>query len=110
MTSTRENVSDMGLVPGLCLGPRARPRVRSKRGAVHIPNRSVAERREVGSRVRLREPLAPDIALGRASQIAALLRFRLMREMRVGKMDQRNGERRRPRRVRPGHLIGDDDR
>src|SRR5690242_13341944 len=34
MTSTRENVSDIGIVPGLCLGPPARAGVRSKRGAV----------------------------------------------------------------------------
>ena len=35
ITSTFENVSDIGLSLGQCLGSWARARVRSKRGAVH---------------------------------------------------------------------------
>src|SRR4051794_34889370 len=34
MISTLENVSDIGIATGLCLGPPARAGVRSKRGAV----------------------------------------------------------------------------
>jgi hypothetical protein len=33
MTSTRENVSDIGVTPGLCLGPQAAP-VSGRNGAV----------------------------------------------------------------------------
>src|SRR5207248_9770172 len=36
MTSTFENVSDIGVCPGLCLGPPAKAGVRLKRGAVQI--------------------------------------------------------------------------
>jgi hypothetical protein len=35
ITSTFENVSDIGVCLGLCLGPPANAGVRSKRGAVH---------------------------------------------------------------------------
>src|SRR5437764_2932403 len=35
ITSTFENVSDIGVCPGLCLGPPAKAGVRLKRGAVH---------------------------------------------------------------------------
>src|SRR5512138_716616 len=35
ITSTFENVSDIGVCLGLCLGPPAKAGVRSKRGAVH---------------------------------------------------------------------------
>jgi hypothetical protein len=35
MISMRENVSDIGITPGLCLGLPAMAGVRSKRGAVH---------------------------------------------------------------------------
>src|ERR1700716_3496245 len=36
ITSTFENVSDIGVYLGLCLGPPAKAGVRSKQGAVHI--------------------------------------------------------------------------
>jgi hypothetical protein len=36
MISTRENVSDIGIAPGLRLGSPAKADVRSKRGAVHL--------------------------------------------------------------------------
>src|SRR4029077_12092554 len=36
MTSTFENVSDIGVRLGLCLAPPANAGVRSKRGAVHL--------------------------------------------------------------------------
>src|SRR5436305_5288435 len=36
MTSTFENVSDIGVCLGLYLGPPAKAGVRSKRGAVHL--------------------------------------------------------------------------
>src|SRR5262249_23263131 len=36
ITSTFENASDIGVSLGLCLGPPAIARVRSKRGALHI--------------------------------------------------------------------------
>src|SRR6266480_6018118 len=35
ITSTFEKVSDIGVCPGLCLGPPAKAGVRSKRGALH---------------------------------------------------------------------------
>src|SRR5207237_2602970 len=38
ITSTLENVSDIGLCLGLSLGPPASAGVRSKRGALHIPS------------------------------------------------------------------------
>src|ERR1700682_2143166 len=38
ITSTFENVSDIGVCLGLCLGPPANAGVRSKRGAVHEDN------------------------------------------------------------------------
>jgi hypothetical protein len=49
MTSTRENVSDIGIAPGLSLGPPVRAGVRSKRGAVHhssgvVTDHGVAQR------------------------------------------------------------------
>src|SRR5947207_5904948 len=36
ITSTFENVSDIGVCPGLCLGPPAKAGVRLKRGAVQL--------------------------------------------------------------------------
>src|SRR5438067_2347491 len=36
ITSTFENVSDIGVCPGLCLGPPAKAGVRLKRGAVQF--------------------------------------------------------------------------
>src|ERR1700727_3863648 len=41
MTSTFENVSDIGLCLGLCLAPPANAGVRSKRGAVHVPSTNI---------------------------------------------------------------------
>src|ERR1700738_2203120 len=38
ITSTFENVSDIGVCLGLCLGPPANAGVRSKRGAVQWPS------------------------------------------------------------------------
>src|SRR5271168_1922210 len=43
ITSTFENVSDIGVYLGLCLGPPASAGVRSKQGAVHIGTAPVLE-------------------------------------------------------------------
>src|SRR5436305_12249037 len=45
MTSTFENVSDIGVCLGLYLGPPAKAGVRSKRGAVHGSMGACAEQR-----------------------------------------------------------------
>jgi hypothetical protein len=42
ITSTFENVSDIGVYLGLCLGPPAKAAVRSKQGAVHKDQRRFA--------------------------------------------------------------------
>src|ERR1700676_5210446 len=41
ITSTFENVSDIGVCLGLCLGPPAKAGVRSKQGALHYPAREI---------------------------------------------------------------------
>src|SRR5207302_577549 len=41
MTSTFENVSDIGVCLGLYLGPPAKAGVRSKQGAVHRPRTNI---------------------------------------------------------------------
>src|SRR5437762_569340 len=48
ITSTFENVSDIGVCLGLYLGPPARAGVRSKRGAVHCARRPRAPKRLYG--------------------------------------------------------------
>src|SRR6201992_1544692 len=46
MTSTFENVSDIGVCLGLCLAPPANAGVRSKRGAVHAYHPDVCLQRQ----------------------------------------------------------------
>src|SRR5689334_6424641 len=45
ITSTFEKVSDIGVYPGLCLGPPAKAGVRSKRGALQELWRQISTRR-----------------------------------------------------------------
>ena len=47
---------------------------------IAVPHRPAAQRGKIGSRVRLRESLAPDFALRHACQIAALLRLGAVRQ------------------------------
>src|SRR5437764_4354548 len=49
MTSTFENVSDIGVCLGLCLGPPAKAGVRSKRGAVHATLLSLSTKAGLGT-------------------------------------------------------------
>lgn len=51
MISTRENVLDIGIYPGLSLGPPARAGVRSKRGAVHHLSRATGRTHAPGTAV-----------------------------------------------------------
>src|SRR5580700_7460003 len=68
ITSTFENVSDIGVYLGLCLGPPAKAGVRSKQGAVHEQTRKASLcaapcTRNGGDRSSYRLPNDPKCAL-----------------------------------------------
>src|SRR5437879_8452354 len=62
ITSTLENVSDIGVCLGLSLGPPASAGVRSKRGALHLARQQAehAERRHAAPGQQSERPGGPD--------------------------------------------------